>query len=348
MKGSVNLLDSASKQLITNEARQCWEDMQSMDTIVVTAHRSPDGDAVGSLLGLLNHLREAGLNAKGILPDRYPSFLSWMPGLDEVLIHNENQQVADALLMNADAIWCLDFNGPSRTGSMESTLRNSTAKKWVVDHHQNPEEFANRLFSNPNCGSTCELIFDLILGWEQMEQLSLNVAKCLYTGIMTDTGSFRYASVTEHTHLILAHFLNKGLDHAEIHERVFDQQSLNRVSLQAYAMSSKLRVWMDKGVGMIGLTKDDLERFAYQAGDTEGIVNSILAIEGVQLAIFAKESEGRIKMSLRSVGEINVRDIASEYFNGGGHIHAAGGVFNSDSMDGLVSFIEEKLIGQFH
>jgi len=348
MKGSVNLLESASKQMITNEARQCWDEMQSMDNIVVTAHRSPDGDAVGSLLGLLNHLREAGLNAMGILPDRFPTFLSWMPGLEHVLIHDESPQAANALLMNADAIWCLDFNGPSRTGKMETTLRNAPAKKWVVDHHQNPEEFADRLFSNPDCGSTCELIFDLILGWGQLDELSLNAAKCLYTGIMTDTGSFRYASVTEHTHLILAHFLNKGLSQAEIHEWVFDQQSLNRVRLQAYAISSRLRVWMDKGVGMIGLTKDDLERFAYQAGDTEGIVNSILAIEGVKLAIFAKESEGRIKMSLRSVGEINVRDLASKYFNGGGHIHAAGGVFESNSMEVLVSYIEESIIGQSH
>lgn len=348
MNLATNLLDTASNVMRSEAAQSTWVELAALDLIVITAHRSPDGDAVGSVLALTHHLKEAGLNVEAVLPDRFPRNLAWLPGSDSIHFFEENPEATGELLGRAELIWCLDFNGPGRTGSMEEALRTSPAKKWVVDHHQLPEDFADHIFSDPACGSTCELVFDLIASWRRLESLSQASAICMYTGIMTDTGSFRFSSVSAHTHLVLSHLVGLGIDHARIHEQTFDQRSLNQVQLEGHALSDKLYTWMDFGVALIVLDLETLERFNYQPGDTEGVVNRALALEGIHVAIFAKESKGGLfKMSFRSTGDLSVRDIAAEHFEGGGHRNAAGGIYHGSTALSLVSHIESQLLHWF-
>lgn len=344
MREGINLLGSASPVMVSATALECWEDMKKSESVVITAHRSPDGDAVGAALGLHHHLKEMGIATSVVLPDRFPSFLDWIPGTDGICFYDENAEKATQLMHHADVIWCLDFNGLDRVGKMENDLRDSPAKKWVVDHHQLPDDFADRLLSDSSCGSTCELLVDLIVGWGQADALSDDAMACLYVGIMTDTGSFRFPSVTAHTHAVLAHFLSRGLDHARIHQNTFDEQSLNRVQLQGFAMSERLHLHNEFGLAVVGLGCNDLERFHYKSGDTEGLVNKVLGLAGVRVAIMAREAElGLIKLSLRSVGDFSVRDLAASEFDGGGHKNAAGGVVRGMTLLEFNDFVSKSL-----
>lgn len=348
MRDGTKLLASASPVMKSPDAQACWEQMQSATSIVITAHRSPDGDAVGAVLGLQHHLKEQGIAATALFPDRFPPFLDWMPGSDDALFYEDAPDEHRALLHEADIIWCLDFNGLGRVGGMEEALRTAPGRKWVVDHHQHPDDFADCLLSDPACGSTCELVVDLIAAWGQADQMGEDAMACLYVGIMTDTGSFRFPSVTAHTHEVLAHFLANGLQHAPIHENTFDQQSLNRVQLQGFAISERLHMWSSYGFAMVGLTSEDLKRFDYASGDTEGLVNKVLALKGIHVAMMAREAEpGLIKLSLRSVGDFSVRDIAAAEFDGGGHRNAAGGVIKGLSMETFVQGMDDRLLYWF-
>ena len=344
MREGINLLESASPVMVSEKARQCWEDMQPGQSIVIVAHRSPDGDAVGAALGLHHHLKAMGIATNVVLPDRFPAFLDWMPGADGICFYEEETAAAAQLLDAADIIWCLDFNGLDRVGKMEDALRNAQGQKWVVDHHQMPDAFADRLLSDPACGSTCELLVDLIAGWGQSDSLSNEAMACLYVGIMTDTGSFRFPSVTAHTHAVLAHFLSRGLDHAAIHQNTFDEQSLNRVQLQGFAMSERLHVFSEYGLAVVAIERGDLDRFHYESGDTEGLVNKVLGLAGVRVAIMAREAEpGLIKLSLRSVGDFSVRDLAAAEFDGGGHKNAAGGIVKGKTIPEFIAFVNTRL-----
>ena len=348
MRQGTKLLASASPVMTSPQAQACWEQMQSATSIVITAHRSPDGDAVGSVLGLQHHLKAQGIPSIALFPDRFPPFLDWMPGAGDARFYEDSPDAYRALLHGADIIWCLDFNGLDRVGGMEEALRTAPGRKWVVDHHQHPDDFANCLLSDSACGSTCELIVDLITAWGQEDQMGADAMTCLYVGIMTDTGSFRFPSVTAHTHEVLAHFLANGLQHAAIHENTFDQQSLNRVQLQGFAISERLHMWSSCGFAMVGLTSGDLKRFDYASGDTEGLVNKVLGLKGINVAIMAREAEpGLIKLSLRSVGDFSVRDIAAAEFEGGGHRNAAGGVVKGMSMEAFVQSLDERLSNWF-
>lgn len=349
MKASAKFTTEASSVMRSEQAAACWRDMGPTSRVVVTAHRSPDGDAVGSVLALAHHLNSRGIPAVAMLPDRYPDFLSWMPGAESISIFEESLESSRELLNSADVVWCLDFNAPERVGGMQAALEASPGKKWVVDHHRFPDEdFADRLFSDPSCGSTCELIFDLICSWGQESELNEAVATCLYTGMVTDTGSFRFSSVTAHTHEVVAHLLKTGMAHHRVHELTFDQQSIDQVRLLGYAMSEKLEVWRELGVALVTLDHDELARFKYRPGATEGLVNQALAIAGVRVAIFAKESEkGTIKLSFRSTGAIDVRNVAATAFEGGGHMNAAGGISKGRSMAELRDFLQSHFQSWF-
>ena len=348
MREGINLLESASPVMVSDTARMCWDDMKPGQSVVITAHRSPDGDAVGAALGLHHHLKAVGVDSSVVLPDRFPAFLDWMPGKEGICFYDERPDAAAALLNGADIIWCLDFNGLDRVGKMEQALRNAPGQKWVVDHHQLPDDFADRLLSDPSCGSTCELLVDLIAGWGQTNDLTQEAMTCLYVGIMTDTGSFRFPSVTAHTHAVLAHFLSRGLDHAAIHQNTFDEQSLNRVQLQGFAMSERLHVYGEQGLAIVALERGDLDRFQYESGDTEGLVNKVLGLAGVRVAIMAREAEpGLIKLSLRSVGDFSVRDLAAAEFDGGGHKNAAGGIVKGKTVAAFLAFVSDRLSDWF-
>ena len=295
--------------------------------IAITAHRSPDGDAVGSVLGLFHLFAAQGLKASVVLPDRFAAFLDWMPGAASIRFHSEEPEATEEIIGTADVLFCLDYNAPDRAGSLAEVIRTCSAKRIMIDHHRDPDTFAELMVSDPLCGSTCELICDWALSSGCWSDMTLEAAQCLYTGIVTDTGSFRFPSVTGHTHAVIAALLDLGLNHAEVHEATFDDQSLSRVQLHGFALSERLKIWEEAGIGVIALGLNDLERFNYVSGDTEGLVNRILGIRGVQMAIFMRESDpGKVKMSLRSKGMVDVQALASAHFSGGGHTNAAGGV----------------------
>lgn len=324
--------------------RGCWERNMKAESIVIVAHRSPDGDAVGSALALHLHLLSMGLQSSVVFPDSFPAFFNWMPHSDSIVLHEDEMDRAHLLIQEASVLWCLDFNGPKRSGKMEEVIRSSGAFKIVVDHHLEPENFADVLFSDPVCGSTCELIYGLIEAWDQSDMLSLAAAQCIYTGMMTDTGSFRFSSVTGNTHRILGRLLDLGVNQSWIHEQVFGSNRIAKIKLQGFALSEKLMVWPEHRTALISLTQDEMKRFDCQSGDTEGLVNQALALEGVEVAVFMKESEeGHVKMSFRSNGDYSVRDLVATHFNGGGHRNAAGGILENKSVADAISFFESLL-----
>jgi phosphoesterase RecJ-like protein len=310
--------------------------------VVLTGHRSPDGDAVGSCLALWNHLKEHGVNATVVLPDEFPGFISWMSGKDDIVLHSATPDKAEALLGEADVIFVLDYNDSSRVGAMQNALENSDAFKVMIDHHQQPSDFVDMMFSDEKSCSTAEMVYRLIERWGEEEELSSASAACLYCGIMTDSGSFRFPSVTPRTHRIAAALCETGIDHADIHSRVYDNNREGQLKLVGYALTEKLEVFPEHHAAIISLSLKELARFGYEKGDTEGLVNRALSVEGVNFAVFVKESEERVKMSFRSVGEFSAREFSSDHFAGGGHYNAAGGA-SKESLLVVVSKIKGLL-----
>lgn len=296
--------------------------------VVITAHRSPDGDALGSALGLRSHLANVGFTrVKVVLPDGFPAFYRWMPGADDVVLFDKAPMEAQALLAEAAFVFCLDFNALSRLGSeMAAAVEAVEAPVVMIDHHMHPTGFATWNFDDSSCGSTAELVFRWIEAAGQTSSLTPATASCLYTGVMTDTGSFRFPSVSPATHRMVATLLETGMSHADIHAAVYDSNRLDRLRLMGYALSEKLEVYPEHACAMIVLTLDELNRYHAQSGDTEGLVNQALSIEGVNCAVFVREAKhDRVKLSLRSRGTFSVREVAEVHFNGGGHHNAAGG-----------------------
>jgi phosphoesterase RecJ-like protein len=317
--------------------------------VVITAHRSPDGDALGSALGLCNHLKNMGFtDVQVMLPDGFPAFYQWMPGADQVILFDKSTEDAKQILTGAQFIFCLDFNALNRLGKeMEAAMQAVDAPVVMIDHHMHPTGFATWNFDDSSCGSTAELIYRWIQAAGQTSHLTPATASCLYTGVMTDTGSFRFPSVSPATHRMVAQLLETGMSHADIHAAVYDSNRLDRLKLMGYALSEKLEVNQANACAMIVLTLAELNRYHAQSGDTEGLVNQALSIEGVNCAVFIREAKhGRVKLSLRSRGAFSVREVAEAHFNGGGHHNAAGG-----ALDGLsteeVAALWRSLIPQY-
>ena len=315
-------------------------------SIVVTAHRGPDGDALGSALGFAHHLRSVGFsNVQVILPDGFPAFYNWMPGASEILLFDTSEAKATSALQLADWVFCLDYNDLRRLGApMESVVESSEGLKVLIDHHMHPTEFADYSFSDATCGSTAELIFRWVVAAGEQEALKIPVGSCLYTGVMTDTGSFRFPSVSPATHRMVAQLIEIGVDHASIHSAVYDSQRLDRLRLTGYAISEKLEVDMERACAWVSLTNEELTRFQAVSGDTEGLVNQALSIDGINCALFIRETpEGRVKMSLRSRGKFSVREVAEAHFNGGGHHNAAGGAVENSTAAEVVALWKSLL-----
>ncbi len=325
---------------------QCAQLLAAPGTPVITAHRGPDGDAIGSALALWNHLAELGVHATVVMPDHYPSFLHWLPGHESVLLFEQHAEAVQAAVDAANVIFCLDYNELSRTGALAPVLEASPAPKIMIDHHQHPKDFAAITWSDTARCSTAELIYGWIEARGEAAEISPETGACLYTGIMTDSGSFRFPSVTPGTHRIAAHLIERGVEHAVIHSRVYDTNQVDRMRLVGYALSEKLRVWPEHHAALIALSQEELKRFHYRSGDTEGLVNQALSIEGVNMAAFIHEShDGRIKLSLRSRGSFSVREVAAAHFNGGGHFNASGGAVEGASLEEVVAQFEALLPG---
>jgi phosphoesterase RecJ-like protein len=299
--------------------------IKNSENIVITSHWSPDGDAMGSSLALYNYLLMLNKNVKVIVPNPYPEFLNWLPGHKQVIIHQQNPKKAEKTINQADLIFTLDFNSLKRIEKMGELLEKVKAPIILIDHHQQPEKYAKYYFHDVNACSTCELIFEFISGLGGKKLIDKKIAACLYTGLMTDTGSFRYPSVTTKTHMVISELLKTGIIPAEIHSAVYDTYSYERLKLLGYLLSEKLEVVEKLPVAFFTINENELKKFNYQKGDTEGIVNYPFSIKGIKVCALFMESEGIIKISFRSKGKIDVNKFAREHFNGGGHINAAGG-----------------------
>lgn len=313
------------------------------DKIVIVSHVSPDGDAIGSSLGLAHFLDSQDKTVNVIVPNVFPDFLKWMPGSKDILLYDRYKEFADKLIAEADVICCLDFNALKRIEKMGDAVAASSARKIMIDHHLYPEEFCQIIISHPEISSTSELIFRLICRMGYFSDISLEGAECIYTGMMTDTGGFTYNSNNREIYFIISELLSKGIDKDDIYRKVYNTYSESRLRLMGYVLSN-MRVYREYNSALISLTRDEQSQFDYIKGDSEGFVNIPLSIKNVCFSCFLREdTETRmIKISLRSVGTFPCNKVAAEFFNGGGHLNASGGEFYG-TMDEAREVFERAL-----
>jgi bifunctional oligoribonuclease and PAP phosphatase NrnA len=305
--------------------------------IVITTHHKPDGDAMGSSLGLYNYLIQQGHHAKVITPTDYPQFLNWMPGNGDVIIYTDNTAEADTLIADADMIFCLDFNALGRINEMGEKVGASSAYKIMIDHHLEPQDFDDYRYWDINACATAQLVYTFIvevLGHKEL--VNADVASCLYTGIMTDSASFRLPNTTSAVHRIVADLIDAGAPNARIHELVYNDSTESRLRFLGHCLANKLEVFNEYNTALITVTADELKKYDVITGDTEGIVNYALSISNVRLAAFMVERNDKVKLSLRSKGDFPANEICKKYFSGGGHRNAAGGV-STDSLQEVVN-----------
>lgn len=309
--------------------------------IVITTHRGPDGDAMGSSLALMHLLNQFRHNVHVITPNSYADFLNWMPGNEDVIVFEDNKEEANKITENADLIFLLDFNHISRIADFAESVSNANATKILIDHHQDPDmEIADIIFSDTTACSTAQLLYEVIDAMDLTNHINKEISECLYVGIMTDTGSFKYASTTAKTHHIIAELIATGAENAKIHDLIYDNSSSNRMKLLGYCLNKKLLLYPENNSAIISLTAQELEQFNFKKGDTEGMVNYALAIKGIIFAVFIAERDGVVKLSLRSKGNFKVNVIADKYFSGGGHMNASGGV-SKVSVNETIKIVEK-------
>lgn len=309
--------------------------------IAIIPHRSPDGDAMGSTLGLYHFLLKMNHQPVVIAPNDFPNFLDWMPGSETVLVYENDKSTTTKILQETELIFTLDFNALHRTGEMEQVLNKLTAPMIMIDHHQLPDTYATFTYSDTAFGSTCEMIYNFIGFLNQKSLLDKTIATCLYTGILTDSGGFRFPKTTGTTHRIAAEFIDLGIDNSEIPTLLFDNNSYERLQLLGRALQN-MKVISEHKTSYITLSQKELDEFNYVKGDTEGIVNYGLTIKGIVFAaIFIEHrDENIIKISFRSQGNFDVNQFARNHFGGGGHINAAGGK-SYESMEKTIKKFEQ-------
>ncbi len=294
--------------------------------IVITTHQNPDADALGSALGMCGYLKAKGHQPTVITPTDYPDFLRWMNGENEVINFEvySLQNEAKKLINEADLIFCLDFSALNRIKDMENHVRKASATKVLIDHHQQPENFATYVFWNEQAAATCEIIYQLIEQLGETNLIDKQIAECLYAGLMTDTGSFRFDATNKEVHRVAGELIDKGIEVNKLHRKIFDSNSIERMQFLGYALS-QLKYLPEYNVAYFAISKEELEKFNSKNGDTEGIVNYGLSIKGVRMAAIFVEKGDLIKISFRSVDDFSVSELSRKHFEGGGHHNAAGG-----------------------
>ncbi len=314
--------------------------LSSKKNIVIVPHKNPDGDAIGSTLGLLHFLLNTGHEATIIAPNDYPSFLKWLPLEHTIIKHDDKTNLCNSIIEKSDIIFTLDFNALHRTGNMETVLEKSSAIKIMIDHHQQPDDYAQYTYSDVTMSSTCQMVYHFLDKIEALKHLNKDIATCLYTGIMTDTGSFRYRSTTSTTHRIIADLIDKGADNTQIHNSIYDTNSFNRMQLLGIALNN-LKIIPESRTAYTSLSQAELQQFNYKKGDTEGFVNYALSLNNIVLAaIFIEDKQNNIiKISLRSKGHFSVNELSRKYFEGGGHTNAAGGKSDTSIEATIEKFI---------
>ena len=320
-------------------------------TILITTHQNPDADAMGSSLGLAGYLKKKGHRVTVVTPTDYPQNLHWLPGNDEVIAFDEKVRVAVSRLMEeADVIFCLDFSSMDRIRELGPMVRQAKAQKVLVDHHLEPESFADLAYWDPTAAATAQLVFYLIDKLGDKSLIDAPIGECLYAGLMTDTGSFRHPSTTGDVHRMAADLVDLKIDVSTIHRRIYDNVSLDKLRMLGYVLNEKLRVLPEYKFAYITLSVDELKQFRSKTGDTEGLVNYALSVEGVAVAAILIDRGEEIRISFRSIGNFSVRELASRHFNGGGHKNAAGGrsrLSLAETEDWLLSVLplyQEQLV----
>lgn len=296
------------------------------DNIVIVTHTSPDGDAIGSSLGLYHVLLALEKEVKVVVNNRIPTYLKWLLGYKEVIIYQDYPEYAAESIAAAELIFCLDLNTTKRMSEgVEKLVLKSRAKRVLIDHHPDPENFTDVEISYPEISSTSEMVFRLICRLGHFEMIDINIAEAIYTGMMTDTGNFTYNSNNAEIYSIISELLNIGINKDLIFSRVNGSHKADRMRLFGYALASKMKIYEGYHAALIALTKEEMAQFNYEPGDTEGFVNQPLNIEGIKFSCFFREENNRVKISLRSKGGFDVNVVCRKYFNGGGHKNASGG-----------------------
>ena len=320
--------------------------LQSPKRIFITTHHKPDGDAIGSMLGMMHYLQLKGHQVTAVAPSEVPEFLLWMPGVEQVLNYEANNALAEKALKKAELIFCLDFNDFSRVKHLESALTEATQPKILIDHHMFPKPTWDYGMSDPAKSSTCEMVYDFINLAGDNAIINLDIAACLYTGTMTDTGSFRFPATTASVHRMIADFLDRGLKHTVIHEEVNDNWSPNRMKFVGYMLIERMQLFQKWGAGLITISREDLKLFNLTTGDTEGLVQYPLSVQGIRFSTLITERSDEIKLSFRSKGDFDVNKFAREHFNGGGHFNASGGRSNLGFNETILRF--KEILSEFH
>lgn len=313
--------------------------LSSPKKIAIIPHKNPDGDAIGSTLALWHYLSNNGHSATIVAPNDFPKFLKWMPGAQQILNFERENSQSKTVINEADIVFTLDFNHLGRVGQMSEILESAQATFVMVDHHQEPSDYASIMYSDVSMSSTCEMVYVLINQLGDENSITPDMANCIYTGIMTDTGSFKFAATTSNTHRVVADLMDKGAEGTEIHHRIYDTNSPSRLHLLGCALKNMV-ILNEYATAYITLSQEELDKYNYQKGDTEGFVNYGLTLDGIKFAVIFIENieEGIFKISFRSVGDFSVNDFARKHFNGGGHTNAAGGRSEDNLADTIAKF----------
>ncbi len=310
--------------------------------VFITTHHKPDGDAMGSTLGLMKGLKAFVEEVYVVTPTDYPESLHWLPGNEHVINFEENPEIALEKLHQSDLVCCLDFNVLSRINALGSYIASHSAEILLIDHHQNPDTFYQYALWDNESSSTCELVFEFFRDHFGDEYIDKDMVACLYTGLMTDTGNFQYVNTRAKTHQIAAEMMEFGVDHVGIYDRMFHVFSINRSRLFGYCLYKKLEIIEECKTALIYLSREELQEFSVITGDTEGLVNFGLGIKGVVLSVLIIDRTERVKMSFRSKGNFKVNEFAAKYFSGGGHYNAAGGQ-SEEPLEVVVSNFKKYL-----
>ena len=292
--------------------------------IAIISHRNPDGDALGSSLGLQLYLEKKGHLVKTIVPSSYPHTFHYLSKVDDIIISDEEKEQAEKILLNADVIFCLDFNGLDRIDKIQHAVSDSKAVKILIDHHLDPEPFVDYTISDTASSSTCELVFQFIVDMGEEKLIDPKIGDCLMTGLITDTGSFKYGTRAE-TYEVAARLKRLGTDDYYVQDKIYNSMQEKQLRLLGHCLANRMEILKEYKTGLIWLNKQDYKDFDIKRGDTEGIVNYLLMMPDIEIAAFITEQPTIVKISLRSKGDISVQEIASRHFRGGGHKNAAGG-----------------------
>lgn len=304
--------------------------------IAITSHRNPDGDAIGSSLAVYHFLKRQGHSVQVIFPSEYPDNFAWMPEADKIMIHDIEPEEANQVLRRADIIFALDYNALERVDKMGDVIAPLKSTKVLIDHHLYPENFADFVLSDTTASSTCELIYDFLEMMDEKKQIDITVGECMMTGILTDTGSFKY-STSPKLFRIVAELLERGVDDYILQDLIFNSLTEKQLRLLGHVLDNRMEILPEYKTGIFVLTKKDYENFDIQRGDTEGIVNYLLMLKNVKVAVFIHEQPTIVKISMRSKGDFSVQEICRKHFRGGGHKNASGGA----SYSGLTATVNK-------